>query len=92
MTVRRTQRRNFKDPAYKHWRKQVLTRDGYQCKWPDCKCKKRLQAHHIKPWSACYSLRFAVSNGITLCYAHHNAIKKKEHHYEQMFRTLLLLD
>jgi hypothetical protein len=56
------------------WRKSVYERDNYTCQ----KCGKRggkLNAHHIIPFSIDKSLRFEVSNGITLCAKCH----KKEH-------------
>lgn len=56
------------------WRKSVYERDDYTCQ----KCGKRggvLNAHHIIPFSIDKSLRFEVSNGITLCAKCH----KKEH-------------
>lgn len=52
----------------KNWRISVFERDNYTCK----KCGKKgnglyLNAHHIIPFSKDKSLRFEVSNGITLC-------------------------
>jgi len=52
-------------PEYLEWRKAVYSRDAFTCK--ECGSKKRLNAHHIKPWHAHRDLRFTVSNGITLC-------------------------
>lgn len=51
---------------YVEWRSAVYKRDNYTCQ----KCGKRggtLNAHHIIPFSKDKSLRFEVSNGITLC-------------------------
>lgn len=82
-------KRNFSDPPYKRWRKAVLKRDKNKCQWPGCKCKHRLQIHHIRPWSKTYAMRYMISNGIALCWAHHNHIRGKEHLYERMFKTII---
>lgn len=54
---------------YKEWRANVFLRDGFRCR----KCGKRedIQAHHIKPWKDHKSLRYEVTNGITLCRSCH---------------------
>lgn len=82
--------RNFDDPLYKKWRKDVYARDHFKCKWPGCSQNKKLNAHHIKKWSDYPSLRFEIANGITLCKAHHNMIKGMEEQYEAVFLKLLM--
>lgn len=82
-------KRNFDDPAYKKWRKAVYSRDHYQCQWPGCTMKKKLNAHHIKTWSEYPGLRFEISNGITLCYYHHKLIKGLEEIYAATFFKIL---
>lgn len=77
--------RNFQDPLYKKWRQEVYERDNHQCQWPGCNKTKKLNAHHIKTWSAYPSLRFCKANGITLCYTHHKMIKGLEDIYEAVF-------
>lgn len=77
--------RFYQDPLYKKWRKSVYERDKYQCQWPGCSIKKRLNAHHIKTWADFPALRFVVDNGITLCYLHHKMIKNMESAYESVF-------
>jgi len=55
-----------KTREYRHWRDAVLKRDGYRCR----KCgstKRRLDTHHIFPFTEYPELRFVVGNGITLC-------------------------
>ena len=55
---------------YKEWREAVFTRDQYICQ----QCFQRggnLQAHHIKSWEEHPELRYAVSNGATLCHQCH---------------------
>lgn len=82
-------KRNYNDPVYEKWRKDILKRDKYSCKMPNCKNKSRLQVHHIKKWSSASALRFELSNGITLCKQCHDSIKGKEHHYESLFRSIV---
>lgn len=77
--------RDYQDPLYKKFRKQVLSRDKHQCQWYGCNNKKRLNVHHIKRWADCPGLRFDINNGITLCRAHHDMIKGDEQIYESVF-------
>lgn len=82
--------RDFDSPQYKAWRAAVYKRDGKRCKAPFCNHKtKGLNAHHIKRWADCPTLRFDVSNGITLCRACHKKIQGKEEEYEDLFRSLI---
>ncbi len=82
--------RNFDDPLYKKWRKDIYTRDNFKCQWPNCNTKKKLNAHHIKTWAGYPGLRYSIDNGITLCSAHHKLIKGIEHIYEAVFFKILL--
>ena len=85
--------RNYDDPKYKRWRKQIYIRDHYKCRWPGCKnTSKKINAHHIKRWSSFPLLRFVISNGITLCWNHHDFIKGKEDIYEKFFNDILCQD
>lgn len=81
--------RNYKDPQYNKWRKDVYTRDNFCCQWPSCSGNKKLNAHHIKKWSDYPGLRYNVNNGITLCYNHHKMIKDMESDYELFFLKLV---
>lgn len=81
--------RDWHSPEYKRWRKDVKTRDSFQCQMPGCLSKKRIQVHHIKTWAKYPGLRFVVANGITLCRHCHDSIKGKEHDYEEFFIKLL---
>jgi len=82
--------RNFKDPLYKIWRKQIYSRDNFVCQWPNCNNKQRLNAHHIYKWSDFPGLRFSLNNGITLCKRHHDLIKNNEDSYSEFFTKLIL--
>jgi predicted restriction endonuclease len=84
--------RNYHDPAYKLWRQKVYERDRYRCRWPNCKLKRKLNAHHIKTWANYPSLRFNINNGITLCKYHHDLIKNNEEIYEAIFLKILSND
>jgi 5-methylcytosine-specific restriction endonuclease McrA len=82
-------KRNYDDPAYRDFRREVLKRDGKKCMMPGCKSKRNLQVHHIQKWSSASSLRYETSNGITLCRICHKSIQGKELHYESLFRELI---
>lgn len=62
-------------PQYIVWRKSVFERDNYTCQHCGTKKSGIFNAHHIIPFSKDKSLRFEISNGITLCKECH----KKEH-------------
>ena len=80
-------RRNYDDPAYKSFRKEVLKRDKYTCQM--CNNKRRLNVHHIIKWASAASLRFDVSNGITLCNFCHKKITGKESSYINFFTEIV---
>jgi 5-methylcytosine-specific restriction endonuclease McrA len=82
-------KRNYDDPAYEDFRKRVLKRDKKKCQMPGCGYSKKLQVHHIRKWSSASSLRYEISNGITLCVNCHKSIKGKEHHYEALFMEII---
>lgn len=84
--------RDYNDPLYKRFRNQVKNRDRRECKWPGCGCKKKLQVHHILPWAQFPTMRFLVSNGITLCKKHHNIVKGKELDFAQLFLKIIQND
>jgi 5-methylcytosine-specific restriction endonuclease McrA len=71
------------------WANDVRKRDRWVCKFPGCKSKKQLQAHHIVPWSKSHSLRFEIKNGITLCKKCHDSIKNREHLYTLVFMEII---
>jgi len=79
----------MKSPAYAKFRKEVKTRDDNKCQWPSCGSTKTLEIHHIRKWSAFPSLRFDVSNGITLCKHCHKRITGHEEIYSEFFIKLV---
>ena len=54
------------------WSRAVLKRDGFRCQ--TCGGRENLHAHHIRPFSVYPRLRYAISNGKTLCLACHSAV------------------
>lgn len=81
------QKRNYDDPRYKEFRRQVRKRDGYMCRWPGCSSRKSLQVHHIKKWSSSILTRYSVFWGITLCKKHHKFVTGKEEIYAPLLLT-----
>lgn len=81
--------RNYDDPQYVKWRKDVAKRDGFACQWPGCGCSKRLRFHHIRRWADFPSLRFEPTNGITLCKDHHDFIWGEEELYARMLQGIV---
>jgi 5-methylcytosine-specific restriction endonuclease McrA len=80
--------RDWNSPEYKAWRKAVYARDRYRCRL--CGGKGKLQAHHVKRWADHPELRFAVSNGVTLCKACHQKTAGKELQMEATLSQLVL--
>jgi len=80
---------NRHTPQYIKWRRKVYQRDGHKCQYPGCRNRGRIYAHHIMKWADYPHLRFEVSNGITLCYEHHNKVKDDEDLYIQLFLGVL---
>jgi len=81
--------RNYDDPVYKRARSNVLKRDDHRCQMPSCGSNKRLNVHHIQPWSKASSLRFDENNLITLCRKCHDSIKGMEHVYAGLFMSIV---
>ena len=70
-------------------RMQVRDRDDNKCQFPGCSSKSKLEVHHIKKWASHPSMRYDVTNGITLCKKCHNMVKNNEEVYESLFYKLL---
>lgn len=79
----------MKNPAYAKFRHDVRERDGGVCQWPGCKESKRLEVHHIRTWSAYPSMRFDISNGITLCKKCHKKVTGSEDTFADFFIKIL---
>ena len=75
--------RNYSDPLYSKWRKEVYQRDGYKCQL--CESKFRLEAHHIRRWSDFPQLRFDPNNGVTLCRKCHKKVTNSEETWAGLF-------
>jgi hypothetical protein len=69
MTIKKKKGRRC--AAYWKWRKAVMTRDHYKCRWCDETNKSLLQAHHLLGWTKWPDLRFELDNGLTLCHSCH---------------------
>lgn len=82
-------KRNYEDPIYAEVRRRVLKRDGGKCQMPSCGSRKRLNVHHIQPWSKASSLRFDENNLIVLCRKCHDSIKDIEHIYATLFMSIV---
>jgi len=57
---------------YNAWRKAVLDRDGFCCQHCGHQGQRvykggGMHAHHVKPYATYPRLRYAITNGITLC-------------------------
>jgi len=82
-------KRNYDDPVYREWRLRVYKRDKFKCQMPLCNAKTNLQAHHIQKWSAASTLRYEVSNGITLCRKCHAEVTRNETYYQGLFMDIV---
>lgn len=80
--------RNYKFPEYAKFRRLVRIRDGYKCQM--CGDNKKLKIHHIRRWADAPGLRFAISNGVTLCRSCHDKISGNEDSYRPMFSRIAL--
>lgn len=77
--------RDYSNPLYKEWRKDIYKRDSFQCQMPGCGSKKRIEAHHIRTWASFPQLRLDRNNGVTLCSRCHKKVTKNEQQWESIF-------
>lgn len=57
------------DPEHKEWAKKVKQKDNYRCQI--CFKSENLESHHLYGYEQVESLRYEISNGITLCVGCH---------------------
>jgi 5-methylcytosine-specific restriction endonuclease McrA len=82
--------RFFDEQNYKAWRLKVYQRDRFTCRYCGASGRQaKLNAHHIQRWVDHPSLRYEVTNGITLCYKCHKLCKDNEEIYAPIFLDLL---
>lgn len=79
--------RAWDDPAYKAARAAVRRRDGFRCRM--CGATNSLVCHHIRRWADAPTLRYAVSNLVTLCRTDHARVTGKEAAYAPLLLALL---
>lgn len=80
---------SYNSPEYKAWKYAVMARDGFKCQITGDK-NSPLEVHHIVPWSRNPSLRYVVSNGITLSKEFHQQhVNGREADYEEQFKQIV---
>ncbi len=82
-------RHSMHNPEYKQWRLRVFSIDGFTCKLHSQECNGQIQAHHIFRWIDYPELRYILTNGITLCQAHHPRKRAEEKRMIPIFQELL---
>lgn len=82
-------RQNRNNPEYKQWRQHVWLRDAFGCKIASTDCKGKIEAHHILAWHDYPELRYQITNGITLCHAHHPRRRAEEKRLAADFQRLV---
>jgi predicted restriction endonuclease len=89
-SVAKRGKRNYRDQRYVLFRRRVKARDGHKCCWPGCRCKTKLEVHHIQKWKDDVANRYNPLNGITLCRTHHKMIRGLENEYVVFFTGIIL--
>lgn len=85
-------RREFGSQGYKDWKLSVLARDGGKCRWCDSEGVRTyhdLEIHHIIPFSLFPEGALDITNGITLCKAHHALTKGREEIYAAKLSNII---
>jgi len=79
----------MQDSAYMNWSYLVKKRDLGKCRLLNNECKGRLESHHIYSWREYPTLRYVLTNGITLCQFHHPRGYEQEKRMIPIFQELL---
>lgn len=74
---------------YRFWRKEVWLRDNFKCKLANPDCLGKMEVHHILPWKDYEEHRYKLTNGITLCHAHHPRKRAEEKRLIPIFQELV---
>lgn len=77
------------DPGYEEFVSAVRKRDKNTCQMPGCKSHRKLEVHHIVPYSKNTYLRTDPNNGILLCKTHHKEVTCNEYHYIKLFYKII---
>ena len=75
----KSQKRDFR---YQDWRNSVIERDGSKCTICSKFCMYPI-THHIEHASENESLKYDISNGVTLCYDCHMTVHNKVSYYRK---------
>jgi hypothetical protein len=84
--------RGYGRTEYKEWKIAILARDGGKCRLCEDEGtvnRKRLQIHHIIPYSIRPDLEFNTDNGIALCKKHHDLMRNKEDEWAEQLAKLI---
>lgn len=92
MQIKMNKRRREKIEKRKrleNWANTVKSNYNNRCFIPECKCEKKINAHHIIP-KEFEETRFDTENGIALCPGHHKFSKFSAHKNPLWFMNLLM--
>lgn len=84
--------RGFGRTEYKEWKIAVLARDGGKCRLCEkdgTVNRKKLQIHHIIPYSIRPDLEFNVDNGVAVCKMHHDLMRNREDKWAEQLAELI---
>ncbi len=84
---KKRQQRN--DSAYVNWMRSIKKRDNNTCWLSNEECGGYNIVHHIFNWIKYPKLRYELTNGITLCQAHHPIKRAKEKLFRKLFSYLV---
>lgn len=75
-------------PEYKSWRFHIYSRDRFSCVLCN-RSGQKLEAHHIIRWADAPELRYAPSNGVTLCENCHLTVTGREEEFVAKFKQIV---